>query len=141
MTTYNLHGNPATPILGRGLAHLKSTLDERAILACAAMLGTRPYLPSQGEAANAFNVPASVLRQYLKVRRENGNGQAPAPVAVEETNGSAPDVTVDLVSVHSIIMGLLNATPAQRAEVARELGCDWVWDHLIMPCMRSSVND
>jgi hypothetical protein len=167
MSTYNPFTGSATGVTnGRGVprCHLSKRLD----LAAAAVLGWAPLQPSITQAVRDFNVSHAALKQRIerfRAREANGNGQAPVavapaaeaanteetsdatidtmtvtPVAVEETNGSAPDVPGYPADVWAIIVGLLSATPEQRAKVARELGCDWVWDHLIMPCMRSNGN-
>jgi hypothetical protein len=142
MSTYNPFTGSATGVTnGRGVprCHLSKRLD----LAACAVLGWAPLQPSIEQALRDFLVPRAALKQrieHFRALEANGNGQAPAPVAVEETNGSAPDGPGYPADVWSIITGLLSATPEQRAKVARELGCDWVWDHLIMPCMHSNGN-
>jgi transposase-like protein len=141
-TKYALKSGTASVIRGAGLAHRRYfDADQRADMAADVVTEERAFVPSHQQACQIFGVSPRKLWQRVKARRGNGNGQPSDPIAVAETNGSAPDVTVDPVSVYSIVMALLNATPAQRAEVARELGCDWTWDHLIMPCMRSNAND
>jgi hypothetical protein len=139
MLKYALNGGSAT-INGRGI--LRTHPDRRLDLAACAVLGLRPYLPSIGQAVQDFHVSRRELVERIEAYRAqegNGNGNGHA-VAVEEANESEPDIMVGSTAVHAIIMALLNTTPDQRAEVARELGCDWVWDHLIMPCMRSNNN-
>jgi hypothetical protein len=149
--TYTPKGGSSSTILGAGLNHLKASREQLAELACDAMLGTRPFLPSQRQAADAFGVPIPVLRQHLKARREangNGNGGQAAvedhtiPEIEEAGNGAADEnpSTVRDELVYSIAASLWDASPAERAEVARRLGVDWCWDCLIAPCVCSNNN-
>jgi hypothetical protein len=163
MSTYNPFTGSATGVTnGRGVP--RCHLSKRLNLAAAAVLGWAQAVRD----FNVPHAALKQRIERFRALEANGNGQAPVAVApvveaanteetsdatidtmtvtvtpvVEETNGSAPDVLVDPadVCVWATITGLLSATPEQRAKVARELGCDWVWDHLIMPCMRSNGN-
>jgi hypothetical protein len=161
MSTYNHFTGISTGVAnGRGVprCHLSKRLD----LAAAGVLGWTPLQPSITQAVRDYSVPRAALKQRIKRFRAleaSGNGPAVAPAVeaanteetsdatidtttvtvtpvAEETNGSAPDAPGYPVDVEAIITGLLSATPEQRAKVARELGCDWCWEQLILPIVR-----
>jgi hypothetical protein len=109
MLKYSSSNGSATPVLGRGIAHLKSTREERTDLAVDVLTKARPFLPSYGQAATLFDVPLPVLRQRLKIRREeNGNRDI----------------------VHTAIDALTLMTGAQLNTVARALGSEVLWHML-----------
>jgi hypothetical protein len=62
------------PIKGAGIARRRDDVHARAELATDAILGVRRFLPSCTQAQREFNVPATVLRQHLRARRELDNG-------------------------------------------------------------------
>src|SRR5262249_6005947 len=141
MGTYTQTNGSATTN-GRGV--LRCLLGKRLDLAAAAVLGQRPLVPSIEQAVRDFRVSRRELVERIKLHRaleENGNGHA---VAVEDEDHTAPEFeepqTVDTEFVRSIVHTLQNATLAERTEIARGLGCDWAWDHLVVPCMRASSN-
>jgi hypothetical protein len=121
MTTYSLSNGTSIPkpIKGRGLAHLKATLDERAALACDAMTGKRPFLPSQEQASDAFSVPQSVLRQHLRAR-------AAAASTVE-------------IDTDTLVARVTTATMPELIAIARALDTGTLW-HMIEILLSEQVN-
>jgi hypothetical protein len=170
MSTYNPFTGSATGVTnGRGVP--RCHLSKRLNLAAAAVLGWAPLQPTITQAVRDFNVPHAALKQRIeRFRAREANGNGPAPVAVapaaeaagteetsdatvdtmtvtpvaEETNGSAGE-SLETVRIGGytrfLVEELLDATPKERVEVARGLGVDWVWEHLIMAYWRSSAND
>jgi hypothetical protein len=126
-----MNGAATVPVLnGRGIAHRKLDRHQRAELAAEVVTGARPFVPSYEQACTMFGVPRYVLTQHLKARRTfaaqhpeiaGGNGNAEHR---GNRNGNSASVVVAM---------LRECTPVERIEVARSLGLDWVWDHLIAP--------
>jgi hypothetical protein len=115
----------ATVLKGSGIKYRKLDQDQRAELAADVVTGRRPFVPSCEQACAIFGVPTLVLRKHLKARRELA-AQHP-----QTTNGKAGNGHGD--GAAAVVAALLAFTPAERIEVSRTLGLDWVWDEMIAP--------
>jgi hypothetical protein len=113
--------NGSATIIGRGINHRKLDQDQRAELAADVVTGERPFVPSCAQACDLFQVPRRVLTELLKVRREFAERHP--EVAAGSGNGG----------VSAVVAMLRGFTPAERLEVSRTLGLDWIWDELIAP--------
>ena len=72
-------GNGNRPINGRGLKHLKASLQVRVALAADVATGERHVDLSYGQICSVFDVPPPALRAELKARATaNGNGNGGA---------------------------------------------------------------
>jgi hypothetical protein len=104
-------------IKGAGVKHRKAGLHERAELAVDAVTATRPFVPSNGQAAQIFAVPPATLHEHLAARRRlngnggngddngNGNGHATPP---------APDRFARDLRLSGLIVALSNAVDVLR---------------------------
>jgi hypothetical protein len=147
-STYPLQNGSSTPILGRGI--LRCHPERRLELAAAAVLAQRPFVPSIAQAVQDFHVSRRELVERIELYRAlegNGNGHAVVKdhtvPGIEQAGNGVADKSPETVRcgyARFLIEELLAATPEERVEVARGLGIDWVWDCLIMPCMRSNNN-
>jgi hypothetical protein len=81
------HG-PTTPIKGTGIRRRRSGTHQLAELACDAVLGSRPFVLSNGQAAQIFGVPPAILREHLKARHKPGNNGTSGNNGSDAVNGN-----------------------------------------------------
>ena len=98
-------------ISGRGLPHMKLTLEERVNYAADVATGQRRFEPSLAQISALFGISVSRLRQELKAREAS------------LSDGEADNIDP--------LVNLWNATSeSERAEVFRRIGPAAVWDVL-----------
>jgi hypothetical protein len=124
----------ATPRIVTGQYVAKAHLNrrQRARLAADLSTGVAVISPLTGKQAAAMT-GVSVLA-VTEARKRNGhnggNGNSAATLLAalrEATDAERGEV------VRTIGKLLLHMTPTDRVDVARAVGVDWIWDHLISP--------
>jgi hypothetical protein len=155
-------GNGSKPVNGRGIKHRKLSPQQRISLAADLATAVQPYVPSLADACSIVGASIPSVRNEIKKRvaAANGNGHVSVPVVEDANTEETSAATVDTPAVAVtpaieetdpfvdrpdrlwwLTTGLLSASPEQRVQIARELGVDWIWDSMIMPCIRCDGND
>jgi hypothetical protein len=123
-------------VTGRYIAKAHLTRRQRIRLAADLSNGVAELYPLTVTQA-AFVMKVSMF-DVSRARRNghNGNGTAPLVTALRAGTDAERGKVVHTLGtevIRKLGVSLLSMSPAHRVALARQVGIDWLWDHMIAP--------